>query len=183
MLDRAGRQDTMSIEMNQTTPSFLFLLLSGAQARFAARDLKARAQSSLRGFVILTAFVLLAGALSVIYNSPPVAMQVLVMAPAALGLVLIWINWEKWDKKRGWIAKIKAQAQEFSKKRKILARRILVLSRALGLGLVSSGFARAAAHLVHPPASTPGGRSLPSVCLTPRLLAQRPQAVRAHRAG
>lgn len=34
-----------------------------------------------------------------------------------------------------------------------------------------------------PPPSTPGGRSLPSQCLTPRLLAQRPQAARHARAG
>jgi hypothetical protein len=33
-----------------------------------------------------------------------------------------------------------------------------------------------------PPTSTHGGRSLPTLCLTPRLLAQRPQAARA-RAG
>lgn len=34
-----------------------------------------------------------------------------------------------------------------------------------------------------PPPPTCGGRSLPSTCLTPRLLAQRPQATRALRAG
>lgn len=179
ILDRAAGQDTISTKMNQITP---FLFLTGAQVRIAVGDLQARDKSNLRGFVIFTALVLLAFVLAVIYKSPPAALDALVMAPATIGLILIWLNWEKWDKKRGWIAQIKAQAQERSKKRKILALRILVLSHVLGL--VSSGSPRAAAHLVPPPASpTPGGRSLPSVCLAPRLLAQRPQAVRAHRAG
>lgn len=34
-----------------------------------------------------------------------------------------------------------------------------------------------------PPPPTPGGRPLPTHCLTPRLLAQRPQAARHARAG
>lgn len=163
--------------MNQITP---FLFLTGAHVRFAVGDLRAREKTNLRGFVVFTALLLLAFVLAVIYKSPPAAFDALVMAPATIGLILIWLNWEKWDKKRGWIAQIKAQALERSKKRKILARRVLVLSRALGLVLCD--FLRAVACLAPPPAS-PGGRSLPSVCLTPRLLAQRPQPACAHRAG
>lgn len=77
------------------------------------------------------------------------------------------------------------RAQAKDEKDDLLGDILIASARRIEIEIIDGAFEEKAHQPppLPPPPSTPGGRSLPSQCLTPRLLAQRPQAARHARAG